>query len=124
MNDELKVGQRMPDGTIFAGISPDTNRPMYTTPADARLVLQWDAAMDRAAKLDAHGHQDWRVPTKNELNVLFANQAAIGGFDERGVYPAVGYWSSTEESPDLAWAERFSDGDQRWDVKINVASLR
>src|SRR5437764_12648503 len=33
---ELKPGDRMDDGTIYAGISPDTHKPMYTTPADAR----------------------------------------------------------------------------------------
>jgi hypothetical protein len=53
----------MPDGTIYAGISPDTHQPMYTTPADAPLTMQWKAAMQYAAALDANAHKDWRVPT-------------------------------------------------------------
>src|SRR5438477_9424405 len=34
----LKPGDPMEDGTIYAGISPDTNRPMYTTPVGAPLT--------------------------------------------------------------------------------------
>ena len=30
-----QIGDEMPDGTVYAGLSPDTNKPMYTTPADA-----------------------------------------------------------------------------------------
>src|SRR5437870_5038986 len=35
---ERKPGDRMADGSIYAGVSPDTNKPMYTTPADATLT--------------------------------------------------------------------------------------
>src|SRR5947207_525029 len=31
-NSEPEPGDKMPDGTIFAGFSPDTHEPMYTTP--------------------------------------------------------------------------------------------
>lgn len=66
---ESNPGDHMRDGTIFAGISPDTHEPMYTTPSDAPLTMRWKEAMDYAARLDAHGHKDWRVPTKGELKV-------------------------------------------------------
>src|SRR5271163_4912245 len=90
---EPKVGDKMRDGTVLAGISPDTNKPMYATPADASLTMTFNEATEYAAKLDAHGHKDWRVPTKAELNVLFNNRAAIGGFDISGSTPAGRYWS-------------------------------
>src|SRR5262245_47398082 len=32
---ESKPGDHMEDGTIFAGLSPDTGQKMFTTPADA-----------------------------------------------------------------------------------------
>src|SRR3954453_23306138 len=40
-NPEPQPGDRMQDGTIFAGVSPDTNKPMFTTPADAPLTMKW-----------------------------------------------------------------------------------
>src|ERR1039458_3358697 len=70
---EPKVGDKMPDGTVLAGISPDPNKPMYATPADASLTMTFNEAQEYAAKLDAHGYKDWRVPTKAELNELFNN---------------------------------------------------
>jgi hypothetical protein len=66
--------------------------------------------MNYAAKLDAHGHRDWRLPTKGELNVLFNNRAAIGGFIVTGSGPEGWYWSASEYGRWNAWAQRFSDG--------------
>jgi hypothetical protein len=33
-------GDRMEDGAVYAGISPETGKPMYTTPADAPLTMK------------------------------------------------------------------------------------
>lgn len=76
-----------------------------------------------AKTLDAHGHLDWRVPTKGELNVLFQNRAAIGGFNETGSDPAGWYWSSSPLYGD-GWVQRFSDGYQNDDYRLNDSSLR
>ena len=94
-------------------MSPETGRPMYATPKDAPLT-KFDQAAKHASKLDAHGHKDWRVPTKAELNVLFQNRVAIGGFDTTGSDPAGWYWSSSRYDSfyGFAWAQRFGDGGQ------------
>jgi hypothetical protein len=120
-----KVGDKMEDGAVYAGISPHTNKPMYATPADASLTMTFNDAQKYAATLDAHGHKDWRVPTKAELNVLFNNRAAIGGFDEPGSFPAGWYWSSLQSGYyGLAWAQRYSDGYQYDILKSFDSSLR
>jgi hypothetical protein len=115
----------MADGTVYGGISPDTNRPIYATPTDAPLTMKWKQAMEYAAKLDAQGHKEWRAPTKGELNVLFQNCAAIGGFDVSGSDPGGWYWSSAQGYFDGdAWAQRFSVGTQSNLPKDGVSSLR
>ena len=105
---------------------------MYTTPADAlvrrwlrppRLIYTCNQAQKYAETLDAHGHKDWRVPTKSELNVLFRNRAAIGGFNETGSRD-VGWYQSSSERHFLAWGQRFSDGGREGDFKIFASSLR
>jgi len=114
-----KIGEKMPDGTVFAGISPDTNQPMYTTPADVPLTITFHQANKYAAKVDMHGHKDWRVPTKAELNVLFNNRAAIGGFEDSAGW----YWSASH----YGWSarmQRFSDGCDVLNNKENPAALR
>jgi len=124
---ELKAGDRMEHGTIYAGISPDTGKKMFTTPTDASLTMKWKKAMEYAAGLDAHGHHDWRVPTIDELNVLWENRdkgALKGTFNVTGSLPAAWYWSSTEDYNTTAWNQRFSDGDQNWINKGNDSSVR
>jgi hypothetical protein len=105
--NEFQAGGKMPDGTIHAGLSPDTRRTLYVMPADAAQIFTWKNAILHAAKLDAHGHRDWRVPTLNELDLLFQQRALIGGFSMTGWY-----WSSLLSSHGLAWVQRFSDGHQ------------
>lgn len=121
------IGTEMPDGTKYVGLSPDTGKPMYVTPADAPLTMKLQEAMDHAAKLDAHGRQDWRLPSKSELNVLFNNRAAIGGFNVTGSNPEGWYWSASEYDKWNAWGQRFSDGYQYYtnkDVRSSVRCVR
>jgi hypothetical protein len=106
------AGGKMPDGTIYAGISPDTGKRLYTTSVDAPGVYTWSQAVGYCRTLSASGHQDWRVPTMGELAVQFTNRADIGGFNETGqMENATGYyWSSLQVSDAEAWAQRFNDG--------------
>ena len=56
------------------------------------------------------GHSDWFLPSRDELNKLYLNRVAIGGFAEYT------YWSSSE-SASYAWAQDFYDGVQGGDYK-------
>jgi hypothetical protein len=114
-NQAPAPGDKMPDGTVYAGVSPDTGKAMYTTPTDASLTMTFNGAKKYAQGLNtqkAHGHDDWHIPTKAELNVLFNNRAAIGGFNVSGSLPAGWYWSSSQDDVWTAWEQRFSDGAQ------------
>jgi hypothetical protein len=122
--EALKVGASMPDGSVYAGVSPDSGKPIYATPKDVPMRCNFNQAADFAANLDAHSHKDWRVPTNAELNVLFANRAAIGGFDTTGSNPAGWYWSSSRINL-TAWAQRFSDGSQDLNIlRVDASLLR
>jgi len=106
------AGGRMPDGSVYAGLSPDSNQVMYTTPHDAAVGMPWDRAMRYCHTLSAHGHHDLRVPSLTELAVLFGNRADIGDFNETGLLdnqPGY-YWSSLEVTTATAWGQRFNDG--------------
>jgi hypothetical protein len=112
---EPKPGDKMSDGTIYAGVSPDTGNPMYAMPADAPLMSTFNEAAENAQAANrskALGHDDWRVPSKAELNVLFNNRAAVGGFDLSGSLSAGLYWSSSYAYHGTVWSQRFSDGFQ------------
>jgi len=121
---DLRSGDKIPDGTVYAGISPDTGKAMFALPADASLTMTFNEAQKYAATLDTHGHRDWRVPTKAELNVLFNNRAAIGGFNISGSVPAGWYWSVSQINRWSAWDQRFEDGVQDSYAKDDHCSLR
>lgn len=56
-----------------------------------------------------NGYSDWYLPSKEELNKLYLNRGAVGGF------AAAGYWSSSEFSSTDAWGQDFGafiSGDQ------------
>jgi hypothetical protein len=106
------AGGRMPDGTIYAGISPDSNQAFYATPQDAPLVFSWSKAVHYCKSLSAFGRHDWRVPSPGELAVLYTNRADIGGFNETGQSKNGSgyYWSSLQVTDASAWGQRFNDG--------------
>jgi hypothetical protein len=120
------AGGRMPDGTVYAGISPDTGNSLYTTPADAPGVYTWSQAIEYCRSLSGFGHDDWHVPSLGELAVQFANRADIGGFNETGRLKGASgyYWSSLQVSDDDAWGQLFSDGFHEDFDKSQVSSLR
>lgn len=57
-------------------------------------------------KLELNGYNDWFLPSKEELNLLYFQKAAglVGDFANDF------YWSSTENSYDGAWSQSFTNG--------------
>ena len=114
----------MPDGSLYAGVSPDTGKPIYATPKDAPMHGNFNQAADYAANLDAHSHQDWRVPTKAELNVLFGTAPRSAASTRRVRVPLVGTGRPRARNLYGAWAQRFSDGRQNANFRNRASSLR
>jgi len=59
---------------------------------------------------------DWYLPSRFELNLLFQQRSAIGGFNTSSGL----YWSSTESSVNpetMAWEQEFKFGTQHEDDK-------
>jgi len=129
-NAEPLPGDKMEDGTIFAGVSPDTGEYLFAMWKDAPRPLEWDLAKNHVEHLNINGHEDWRLPTKAELNVLFNNRANIGNFNESDDNFAGWYWSSEKHpNPSFgAWAQGFSDGaivgDKRKRIVASVRPVR
>lgn len=123
---KLKIGDVAEDGWIYAGLSPDTHKPMYVAPADAG-VMTWDDAVAVAQKLQTEGKTDARVPSKGELKKMFNARAKIGGFDETGKVQESWYWSSAPHPNYLdvyVRVRRFSDGKSDFGYKGDKLSAR
>jgi len=60
------------------------------------------------------GYNDWFLPSKDQLNVLFTQKTIVGGFTIQI------YWSSTEYENSPAgsvWVQDFETGQQHLDLK-------
>jgi hypothetical protein len=60
----------------------------------------------------------WRLPTREELHVMWLHRDYIGGF------AAAYYWSSSEYNPDYAWNQYFGNGNQDYNFKAIAYYVR
>ena len=68
----------------------------------ADILAGCSEAGTAASIVDAYtlgGYDDWFLPSKDELNVLYAQKAVVGGFANTN------YWSSTEYSGGNGWSQ-------------------
>jgi hypothetical protein len=54
------------------------------------------------------GFDDWFLPSRDELNLMYTILKAKG----LGNFQNVLYWSSSQTSEAGSWGQRFSDGSQ------------
>ncbi len=81
--------------------------------------MNWDDANKACASLG----YEWRLPTIDELDLVYENSDVIGGFEDGNLY-----WSSTEVDDDHAWFQYFGEGpkaiDHRfpknWEFKVRA----
>jgi hypothetical protein len=92
-------------------------------PADAPQTMTFKEARKYASKEKAYDHNDWRLPTRKELNVLFNNRAAIPGLNLTGAGEGGWYWSSANFLLD-GWGQRFDAGHQDDYDKRTPCSVR
>ena len=69
---------------------------------DFTQPMNYEEATEACSKLG----DGWRLPTKEELNILYQNKDKIGGFANKY------YWSSTEDGSGNVWWQDFGDGYQ------------
>jgi hypothetical protein len=97
----------VPGGTVTALGSGSANTDKIIAQNDAGTA--YAAALARA--YNGGGYTDWYLPSRDELNKLYQNRAAVGGFSYGK------YWSSSEIDSSSAYFQYFSVGGQSYDVK-------
>ena len=98
-----------------------TGTAIGTGQANTTTIVEKQGAGSYAAKLchdlTVGGYNDWFLPSKDELNKLYINKVAIGGF------AANGYWSSSGLALS-AWGQDFGNGLQTDYYKGNAYRVR
>jgi hypothetical protein len=129
--DALEIGEKMADGTIYAGMTADGKQQIYAMPDNLDVCMTFNDAAKAVEKLNSQkalGHDDWQIPALENVYVLYKNQnegALRGTFNTNGNKGSVSdypywYWSSTKKdriNSSYMRSVRFSDGDGAWHSK-------
>jgi len=86
-----------------------------------RKIGESETAAQRCTQLNIGGFNDWFLPSKDELDLMYKNlkQEGLGGFSDNW------YWSSSQYIVNNAWGQRFGDGGQIGDGgKNSTGSVR
>lgn len=91
-------------------ISENNGHGVVVATKDLANPMEYNQSKSACADLVLNGFDNWRLPTKTELNLLYENRNIIGGFDVSYVY-----WSSTTDgSVNTAWYVDFNDGTKEF----------
>jgi TolB-like protein len=115
-------------GTEISGINTAVGTGKANTQRIIPVLEQAgeDGAALLCASVDINGHTGWFLPSKDELNLMYANLKAkgLGGFGNGR------YWSSSQghhygySSAEHTWTQSFSDGSQAGNGKNETISVR
>ena len=80
----------------------------------------WNEAKILCSNIELNGYNDWFLPSKEELNLMYErlSKQVDNGFE--GHY----YWSSSEDSYNYAWYQKFDDGSQTNYLKSYIFQIR
>ena len=78
-------------------------------------ILNWNDGMLYCQLLNIAGKNDWRLPTKEELNDIYNSENDFV-FDF--------YWASTEYNGNFAWLQDMSSGGQDFTFKTGSLYVR
>lgn len=117
-----RLGQSYGGGIIFY-IDGSGQHGLVSAPIDQSTFANWESAVELCDNLVLNNYDDWRLPTYEELNLMFENLHLknIGGFAQYT------YWSSTVPSLGYANAINFYTnvkGKQNKGRNIYVRAVR
>jgi hypothetical protein len=97
-------------GYVFF-LSTDSKHGLVAETENQSTSSTWYDAEDKISNQANHSTNgkkftDWRLPTKHELNLMYAAKNSIFSFT------SALYWSSTEYVSTLSWLQDFSSGNQ------------
>ena len=95
-----KLGNTLPDGGIVFYVDSSGSHGLEVKAADESDLLNWEDAIDAASNYGS----GWRLPTSDELQLLYEQKSNIGGF------AAGNYWSSSSSENRTVVRQNFSDG--------------
>jgi hypothetical protein len=107
-----------------------TGKAFGTGQANTRAIINSQNTGSDAAKLCddlvLNGYDDWYLPSKDELNLMYQNigQGASGALKNRGGFASNYYWSSSDYDGYNAWYQNLLSGTQNKGNKDGTLYVR
>jgi hypothetical protein len=116
-----EIGESYRGGIIFY-VTPNGRHGLIAETQDQGKCSFYNA-QDYISTSSNHSREgqkftDWRLPSTNELNILYENISSIGGF--KGIL----YWSNQNYGDDRAYALNLKFGTKKDWKKDNVFNIR
>ncbi|MEB2779708.1 DUF1566 domain-containing protein [Algoriphagus sp. C2-6-M1] len=105
--------------TLIGGTSTAIGTGAANTAAIIEGCLTVGIAAQLCAGLELGGYDDWYLPSKDELNLMYQNigQGNALGLGNVGGFVSALYWSSSQLNTNYAWLQDFHTGSQHYTNK-------
>ncbi|OBX22181.1 MULTISPECIES: Lcl C-terminal domain-containing protein [Bizionia] len=112
--------------TGATGTAIGTGTTNTATIISAQGAVETNYAAGLAKAYTGGGFNDWFLPSKDELNEMYLNNAAVNATAtaNAGAIFYGYYWSSTEGDSNSAWEQNFGSGNQGTNNKGFATSVR
>lgn len=114
MNRNYGLGSAIGDG------KSNTDTILEKTSLATARLPSFQYAPHLCANLNYNGFDDWLLPSKGELDLIYRNLHLTG----MGEFKETNYWTSTDMNEFSAWVQRFSNGFQFGHDKYKLANAR
>lgn len=109
-------------GYVFY-VTPDGKHGLVVATSDQSADSEWYLAKDIISNPENYDNAgvnftDWRLPSRYELKLIFAQKDKIGGLSDKY------YWSSVENGVNYAWMHNFGNGRQDYGSKDGSGMVR
>ena len=116
IESKYKIGDIGPGGGIVFSIEGHTHMEVSNTLGE----YNQKNAMQIARDYKGGGFSDWRLPSKDELNLIYQNLQKSGLVN----IGSGRFWSSSDAGGINGWVQRFRDGAQDFVPKLAVNGVR
>ncbi len=101
-----------------------TQTAIGTGKSNTQKIVATQGNGNYAAKLcddlALNGYNDWYMPSKDELNLMYENLYLNG----LGSFASICYWSSSGYDTGIAWKVDFYNGNHYYDVGVSSGRVR
>ncbi|MBK9103855.1 MAG: TIR domain-containing protein [Saprospiraceae bacterium] len=113
---KISLGQEYGGGIVIY-VNPKGDHGMIVSSKEVGSV-DWEKAQKICAAYKVGSFGSWRLPSKDELNIIYQNRKFLGTYNKGN------YWSASEEGKNSATVINFANGNQGKSNKQSANAVR